>query len=173
MIALEPTNVCYDCINKTGGCCTNVKLIIHKSEISEFLKAKKMNKFSNSDSLEVFDNSGNLYVYSSSHKKCHFLTSNNTCSIYNSRPLICKLYPVVWKKGLIETTDIFIDILCPLSHSVPLMNLYNPVNEIENKKMMKKIGSLEFNQYDSDYVNITDKKRSSEGLTSLYDKFER
>ena len=168
---MEHKNICNDCISTTGGCCTGVNIILHESEVKPFLYAKEKHLFSESDNLEELKGQKDLFVYTSGTKRCHFLTESNTCSIYNSRPTICKLYPIVWKKGIIESNDIFIDLLCPLTHVKPILDLYSSSQELENKKLIKKIGSLVFNENDSSFLNITDKKRSSDALSNIYDEF--
>lgn len=167
---MDEISVCHDCINRTGGCCTNVNLILSKSEIKPFLETKQQGQFSESDSLEKWDSGGELYTYNSGEKKCIFLTEKKTCLIYETRPIICKLYPIVWKKGLIESFETFIDLLCPLTHAKPIIEMYKPTQENNTKKLMKEIGSLEFDQEDCSYLNITDKKRSSEALHDLYEE---
>lgn len=165
---MEHKNICNDCISTTGGCCTGVNIILHESEVKPFLHAKKEGLFTESDNLEQFKEQKDLFVYTSGTKRCHFLTDSNTCSIYDSRPTICRLYPIVWKKGIIESSDIFIDLLCPLTHVKPIVDLYASTQNLENQKLIKEIGSLVFNENDSGYLNITDKKRSSDALAKLY-----
>ena len=167
---MEEMPVCTNCIRKTGGCCTNVHLIIHSSEITPFLKAKDSGLFTKSHVLEKWNDNKDLYVYTSTDQRCIFLSTNNTCLIYEKRPTICRLYPVVWKTGIIEPFNIYIDLLCPLSHVVPIIDIYKPSKKMINKELMKKIGSLNFDDNDCSYLNITDKKQSSDGLKALYDE---
>ena len=167
---MSENNTCNNCINLTGGCCTNANLIIHKSEIKPFMEAKKTGRLPESQSFEKLDDEDDLYFYQAHGERCLFLSDENNCIIYDQRPTVCKMYPIVWKKSPIDPTTIFIDMLCPLTHSMPIKDFFKANVTIENQKIMKLIGPLIFDQTDSSYLNITDKKRSSDALTKLYDE---
>jgi hypothetical protein len=78
------------------------------------------------------------------------------------------MYPIVWKKSSIDPSNVFIDMLCPLTHAVPIREIYKQSKSILNDKMMKNIGPLVFNEHNNGYLNLTDQKSSSEGLAGLY-----
>lgn len=165
---MDGTTVCDNCIRKTGGCCTNINLVIHETEIKPFKDAKEKKLIPATQILERISGNGNLFLYQTNGERCVFLTSSNTCSIYDRRPTVCSMYPIVWKKTAINPTNLFIDLLCPLTHSMPIKDLYKPSTDIKKKKMIKEIGSLVFDSDASSYLNISDIKRSSDVLDEMY-----
>jgi Fe-S-cluster containining protein len=54
------------------------------------------------------------YVLRSS--PCHFLNADNTCSIYESRPLACKEYPHTDRKNMFQILDLTLNntLVCPV-----------------------------------------------------------
>ncbi len=165
---MENKNICNECIIKTGGCCTNANLIIHSSEINPFLEAKTKDVIPPTQSLEKLSDEKDLYFYQTNGERCIFLSSSNACLIYDTRPTICKMYPILWNKTALDPTNIFIDLLCPLAHSVPISDIYKTSRDINIKKMIKKIGPLVFDHTASTYLNINDIKRSSEAFDEIY-----
>jgi Fe-S-cluster containining protein len=67
---------------KCGKCCIDV--CFTKEEFNKFIKNKKINN-------QVAE-CGNFYYVSG---KCPLLNDDNSCSIYNERPLVCRAYPVI------------------------------------------------------------------------------
>lgn len=165
---MKGKTVCANCIQKTGGCCTSINLIIHETEIKPFENAKKKKLLPPTHVLERISDKSNLYSYQTNGERCIFLTSTNTCSIYDQRPTVCNMYPIVWKKTAINPTNLFIDLLCPLAHSMPIRDIYKTSTEMNRKKMMKEIGPLVFDSSTSSYLNISDIKNSSKVLDEIY-----
>ena len=167
---MKEKNVCNNCIISTGGCCTNPNLIIHGSEIGPFLEAKEKHKFPDEHTFDKLQDENDLYFYQANGNRCVFLSDHNSCLIYSRRPTVCKLYPVVWKNGIVESFNIYIDLLCPLTHTIPLVKIHSQSQEMDNQIMIKRIGGLIFDDNDNSYLNITDKKNSSEGLSAIYEQ---
>ena len=83
-----------------------------------------------------------------------FLDNGHKCLIYEKRPLICSLYPILWEEqdGVM---NYFADFACPLAHITPVHDLYNWVKEPSKKKLIEILGELEFESNLIQYVNIS------------------
>lgn len=170
---MESKTICQKCIEITGGCCTSVNLFIHRTEISPFLERKDTFGLPTDHSLEAWDKNEEIYVYNSSHNQCMFLGSDNLCTIYENRPLVCRMYPFLWKENALNLNEIFIDILCPLAHYRPFKKMYEESNNEKNQQQIENLGTLRFDVDEKNYLNITDIKNSSEILEILYtEKFD-
>ncbi len=163
-------NICINCITRTGGCCTDMNLLVDESEAGPFLEAKEKNLLPKNHSFEKLETRKEIFLYQSRGERCMFLSNENTCSIYDKRPSICKLYPIVWKRTSLDPINIYADMLCPLTHAIPIVKLYEQTKKEENQILMKKIGPLDFNDIDYSYLNITEKKDSSSALHDLYEE---
>lgn len=89
-----PANVCFAC-NGCGLCCGDTpqkkrRILLLASEAKNI--SAKTHLLIENFSIEVIDS--DLYVYEMEKPKgrCFFL-KDNRCSIYESRPLICRFYP--------------------------------------------------------------------------------
>ena len=60
---MKEKNVCSNCIDLTGGCCTNVNLVIHISEAQPFSDAIEKNFFPKDHALESLKDENNLFFY--------------------------------------------------------------------------------------------------------------
>ncbi|MBE6153948.1 MAG: YkgJ family cysteine cluster protein [Firmicutes bacterium] len=85
-------NGCYDiCTNcfADGNCCSSFDTInapvLNKDELMQLIEVLKKDDF-----YDAVDD--NLYKIRTNNNECIFL-KNGRCSIYNFRPLDCKLYP--------------------------------------------------------------------------------
>ena len=142
-------NVCSECINHSGGCCVGVRFNIHANESKIFLEARESGQMPASHKLEN-DKDDNTYLYDSGDgSRCTFLGENNQCTIYHERPLICRLYPILWKKD-----NYFIDLICPLVHVVPLRDIATWPESQRNKKSLVDIPELDFDGRNRQYVNL-------------------
>lgn len=142
-------NVCNECINHSGGCCVGVRFNVHKNEVKPFLEAKQSGKMPINHKLE-FDKDDNTYLYDSGDgERCIFLGKNNQCTIYDQRPLICRLYPILWKKD-----NYFVDLICPLVHVVPLREIATWPEKNQNKKSLPDIPELDFDGRNRQYINL-------------------
>ena len=93
-----------DCL-KCANCCKTTSPIFRNTDIkriSSFLKIKEQELIN--DKL-VIDHE-NDYVLRNS--PCSFLNHDNTCSIYNVRPLACKEYPHTNRKKMHQIIDLTI-----------------------------------------------------------------
>lgn len=145
-------SVCSHCIDQTGGCCGDVHLVLTPEERIIFQKVFDDNKSPDSHTLEVYDKE--VYLYDSKEENCMFLKEDNQCGIYDSRPLICCTYPILWEEE--ETSydlNYFIDFACPLSHRVTMKEFAHWVDI--NKRKIKDMGELDFDSADSQYVNLS------------------
>ena len=167
---MNEKNICTDCITKTGGCCTDMNLFVDVTEAQPFLEAKEKGLLPDNHSFDKLDNRKDLFIYQSRGERCMFLSTSNACSIYDKRPSICKLYPIVWNKTAVNPINIYADMLCPLTHAVPILKLHEQTKKVENRILMKKIGPLDFNDIDYSYLNITEKRSTSTALDDLYEE---
>jgi Fe-S-cluster containining protein len=144
--------ICDECIKETGGCCTAVEISLHIDELEVF-----KNRFANNPpkghTLEIHDDETDVYLYSSQDDPCMFLNSENKCSIYEKRPLICRMYPIMWEGE--DNLNYFADFACPLAHMIPTreMNLWQ--QDPRNKGYIEKMGELDFTSTEPQYVNLT------------------
>ena len=160
---MQIKDICQKCIKSNGGCCTNVKLLIHSSEIELFRERYNTNKIPLEHDLEIVDKEKDLYLYDSGGERCMFLNADYTCSIYEHRPLVCRLYPLKW-----QTTDNFhIDLSCPLAHLISLNEITHWKNEDNNAELLTKMAPLNFNSKNKNYANITNLKKKYYQLNIL------
>ena len=129
-----------------------------------------MNSLPINHSLEVWDKNEEIYIYNSDHKRCMFLGSDNLCMIYESRPLVCRMYPFLWKKNALILTEIFADMLCPLMHFNAIRKMYEESDNEKNRQQIENLGTLNFEIDEKNYLNITDIKNSSDILEILYNE---
>ena len=142
-------NICSECINHSGGCCVGVRFNIHENEIEPFLKAQKNGKMPTTHKL-VYDKDDNTYLYDSGNNtRCIFLGVNNQCQIYDKRPLICRLYPILWKKD-----NYFVDLICPLVHTIPLRDIATWPETNMNRASLKDMPELDFDGRSRQYINL-------------------
>ena len=99
-----------------------------------------------------------------------FLNNENQCTIYSQRPLVCRMYPVLWKNSQHHVHDIFIDLSCPYTHVKPLKEIANWSTELINKKGMKKMGPLVFDGRKGQYINYNYLRDNFDDLTLVYEK---
>ena len=100
-----------DCL-KCANCCKTTSPIFRNTDIkriSSFLKIKEQELI---NEKLVIDHE-NDYVLRKS--PCSFLNHDNTCSIYNVRPLACKEYPHTNRKKMHQIIDLTIknSTICP------------------------------------------------------------
>ena len=152
--------ICQQCIRHSGGCCTSVCLTIHKSEIQPFIEAEKKNNFPEGHTLEPWDEEKDLFVYKSAEDPCLFLGEDKQCTIYPNRPLICRMYPILWTRE----ESFFVDLSCPYAHTIPLKEILTWPNEQKNHEQLKNMSQLEFNINKKQYAPIS---RLKENFTVL------
>lgn len=100
---------CLTCAN----CCKTTSPIFRDADIrriSKYLKIKESKLISD---LLKMDEDGD-YVLKTS--PCFFLNTDNTCSIYESRPLACKEYPHTDRKNMYQIIDLTLKntLICPV-----------------------------------------------------------
>ncbi len=152
-------------MKSTGGCCTDTRFSIHISELEPFKKAFEQNpSISKGHKLEKFDGD-EVYLYDSKNNPCIFLNMEKRCSIYEKRPLTCRLYPILWKER-----SKYIDFACPISHTVPLREIMQWLEKKENKAQLKKMEALDFNERLAQYISISHVIKISECLEFIYNE---
>ncbi|MHA1232073.1 MAG: YkgJ family cysteine cluster protein [Candidatus Helarchaeota archaeon] len=103
----------FNCKN-CGLCCKTATVMMSSREIggisyvlgidrNDFIKKflelkeiKKIKKFGNN----IYEISGKCYVIKKENGLCPFYKENNGtsfCEIYNSRPIVCRLFPYTWE----------------------------------------------------------------------------
>lgn len=166
---MQNLNVCASCIFETGGCCVDVKLFMHEDDVVVFLEAQEQGLIPEHHLLVEADPRSQTWLYHSRKEPCVFLGPDHACSIYDRRPGICSLYPLQWTFDPEEEFAVFIDLLCPLTHSVPLREIFWWAEDEKNLQHMRRMGPLTFDTTTSDMINVTDMKRLYSGLRSVYD----
>lgn len=153
-------NVCQACLAHSGGCCVDVRFSFHDSEAQPFVERQDQ------DSLpylhKLIKESDGSYTYDSGGDLCMFLDEEYRCTIYDQRPLICRLYPVLWKKGVLA-----VDFTCPLSHLVPLREMLKWLESPANKKQINLMPELDFDLRARRYVNIITLREDNDVLEIL------
>ncbi len=89
---LEIQNGCYDVCNHCcvgGRCCSSFDII--NSPVLNNDEMTKIREILNSDEFYIAVDK-NIYKLKTNNNKCIFL-KNGRCSIYENRPLDCRLYP--------------------------------------------------------------------------------
>lgn len=108
----------------------------------------------NKHTLTLHDDDNDIFEYSSASDPCMFLSKDLECTIYEKRPLICRMYPILWQeKRRSEDMDYFVDYACPLAHRLPVRDFFNWIHEYE--KLVMEMGELDFNYKMGNYVNIS------------------
>lgn len=99
---------CLECAN----CCKTTSPIFRDTDIKRISSSLKMKEHELINDLLFLDNE-NDYVLKNS--PCSFLNDDNTCSIYNVRPLACKEYPHTNRKKMHQIIDLTIknSTICP------------------------------------------------------------
>lgn len=158
-------NICSECIKHSGGCCVGVRFNVHAKEIKPFLEAQQSGLMPKSHKLTQDKDDKDSYLYDSgSHVPCVFLGANNQCQIYNERPLICRLYPILWKKD-----NYFVDLICPLVHVVPLRDIATWPEKSKNKEGLIDMPELDFDGRSRQYINLKTLLGMNDALEILKD----
>ena len=147
-------STCQKCIAEDGGCCTNVVITLHESEAEPFFERLHSKNLPDGHIFSQDYVDADLWEYNSNEEACMFLGKDNNCSIYDKRPTICRTYPVMWTKRRYQM-NYYVDSSCPLSKEVTVKELVNWMEHLPHPELMKKIGDLDFNTRDRDYVNLT------------------
>ena len=168
MIKLENNSICQKCIATNGGCCVDVTFSIHKSELDPFLKFEIENGgfLPSGHSLKTTKEEPEFYTYESGEKKCMFLGEDLKCSIYDKRPLMCRLYPILWRKPDL----VYIDMLCPLTHVIPLREIAEWINSPANQKQILLMNDLDFDARSRQYLNINSLREENSALKIVIEK---
>ncbi|MFA5855992.1 MAG: YkgJ family cysteine cluster protein [Candidatus Pacearchaeota archaeon] len=165
--------ICKDCVQ----CCTEfgstngtgylpvyewelviLKDLANKNNID--LKIKPVTVLYDKISKQTF-----CVVYGIFNSPCIFL-KNNKCSIYKSRPLVCKSYPLFWSPDYKQVITKSCFGLCPnIDHDEFLSNIKG-MNKDEIKKYFKKI-------YGDTYKNCNQSNRINLALTDLLKGLEK
>lgn len=90
---------CLDCAN----CCKTTSPIFRKADIGRLAKYLRLKEVKFIESYLKLDTDGD-YVLKSS--PCPFLWDDNTCSVYEHRPLACKGYPHTDRKNMYQIIDL-------------------------------------------------------------------
>ncbi|MHA2089372.1 MAG: YkgJ family cysteine cluster protein [Candidatus Kariarchaeaceae archaeon] len=146
--------ICTACINDSGGCCTEVEISIHIDELAPFKERFDAGSAPAGHTLEIHDDDTKVYLYTSQEDSCMFLNEDTTCGIYEKRPLICRMYPVMWEEKK-KTMNFFGDFACPLAHMIPVRDLASWSWNTKNKGYVDKMGELDFESSEPQYVNLT------------------
>ena len=157
--------ICNTCINADGGCCKDVILNIHISEIKPFEEQFSSGKAPENHSLEVDLFHPDHYLYNSAKESCMFLGKERACTIYERRPLICRMYPLKWQ----NKNNFHIDLSCPLAHSVPFQEIMKWSNDPRNEVLIKILDSENFNSQSNHYASVTKLKKEYKQLEILDD----
>lgn len=155
-------NVCSECINKDGGCCVGVNFNIHKSEVLPFLEIEKNGGYSDKHTFYRDKDDKDQYYYNSRKERCVHLNDDNICIIYSERPLMCRMYPILWKKD-----NIYIDMICPLTHFLPLRNIAFWPNDPKNKAQLIHMEELDFDGRSRQYINLKSLKAMNDALAPI------
>lgn len=86
---------CLQCAN----CCKTTSPIFRDVDIKRISKSLRMKDSQFIDAHLKMDDEGD-YVLKSS--PCHFLNEDNTCSIYETRPLACRDYPHTDRRKMVQ-----------------------------------------------------------------------
>ncbi|MEK9715955.1 MAG: YkgJ family cysteine cluster protein [Candidatus Kariarchaeum pelagius] len=147
-------NTCKKCILDDGGCCTSVHITIHKKEAKEFIKIKNNNQIPSGHSFQIDEDDPNLYTYKSGDDPCMFLDKNQLCEIYENRPTICRTFPLMWIENK-QKLKYYVDTNCPLYDTNTPSELMKNITNLPYPNLMKKIGELDFDISDNDYIELS------------------
>lgn len=162
-------DICSKCISHSGGCCIAVRFTIHGEEIDPFLKRKNSDSIPEGHIFKKMKNRNNQYLYSSNNDTCMFLDKNNVCKIYGQRPVMCRMYPLLWKRNFSGKNAIFIDVSCPLVYEKPIKEIVSWSKDIKNVNQMRKMGSLDFDGRYRNYINFSQLKINNEAISLIED----
>ncbi|MFM7668221.1 MAG: YkgJ family cysteine cluster protein [Bacteroidota bacterium] len=100
---------CLTCAN----CCKTTSPIFRDADIRRISKQLKIKESKLISDLLRMDEEGDFVLKSS---PCYFLNSDNTCSIYEFRPLACKEYPHTDRKNMFQILDLTVKntLICPV-----------------------------------------------------------
>lgn len=100
---------CLTCAN----CCKTTSPIFRDADIRRIAKQLKIKESKLISDLLRMDEEGDFVLRIS---PCFFLNSDNTCSIYEFRPLACKEYPHTDRKNMFQILDLTIKntLVCPV-----------------------------------------------------------
>ncbi len=90
---------CLQCAN----CCKTTSPIFRDIDIKRISKGLRMKE---GDFVRQFLRLDEDQDYVLQSSPCYFLNSDNTCSIYEIRPLACKEYPHTDRKNMIQIMDL-------------------------------------------------------------------
>ena len=151
--------MCSYCISKTGGCCTGVELALLPDEIPLFQKRFDDGTAPEGHTLELYEEETKTFLYKAgTGKACMYLAEDNSCSVYDERPGICRAYPLMWVESEYEGEDFtyFLDMACPLTHTIPLATIANWIELPLLKEKITSLGELDFDVKDEQYLNLTE-----------------
>lgn len=93
-----------DCLN-CANCCKTTSPIFRNVDINRLAKHLRMKVGSFTEKYLKLDED-NDYVLKSA--PCSFLNEDNTCSVYDFRPLACREYPHTDRKNVLQIIDLTI-----------------------------------------------------------------
>ena len=143
-------NVCQECIIHSGGCCTKVNFCIHKSEANSFLEYISKNGLPSDHKFERFGENSDLFLYNSGEDHCIFLDENQRCKIYADRPLICRVFPILWT----DPNNFFIDLSCPFAYTIPLKDILISLDDPKNIEQIELMKKLDFKSSQKRYLPV-------------------
>jgi Fe-S-cluster containining protein len=100
-----------DCL-KCANCCKTTSPIFRDVDVARIAKNLKMKESKFVSDFLKMDDDGDLVLKSS---PCFFLNEDNTCRIYEFRPLACKEYPHTDRKNMHQILDLTSNnsLICP------------------------------------------------------------
>tara|TARA_B100001059_G_C17414274_1_gene370011 strand:+ start:66 stop:563 length:498 start_codon:yes stop_codon:yes gene_type:complete len=100
-----------DCL-KCANCCKTTSPIFRNVDINRLSKHMRMKVGAFTEKYLKLDDD-NDYVLKKS--PCSFLNKDNTCSVYDFRPLACREYPHTDRKNVLQIIDLTINntVVCP------------------------------------------------------------
>ncbi len=117
--------VCSGCVT----CCLETEMFLSTKDIKRLI-----NKGYNEKFFSRQDNEGYI-ILKNQNGYCVFLDIiNNKCTIYNDRPMGCRLYPIIFD----ESKGIIIDKVCPSNKSWT-----EKIRKIRGKKVIKLLEKID------------------------------
>ena len=100
---------CLTCAN----CCKTTSPIFRDADIRRISKHLRIKESKLIQDLLVMDDEGDYVLRKS---PCSFLSNDNTCSIYDVRPLACREYPHTDRKNMYQILDLTVKntLICPV-----------------------------------------------------------
>ncbi|OLS19576.1 MAG: hypothetical protein HeimC3_45260 [Candidatus Heimdallarchaeota archaeon LC_3] len=166
---MDQNDICSKCISVNGGCCVSVRFTIHGDEVAPFVGRYKSSSIPKGHIFKKMKDRNDQYLYSSKNDPCMFLGKDNKCSIYLERPVMCRMYPLLWKRDLKKNNSLFIDVSCPLIYLKPIKEIILWSKDHKNMNQMKKMGSLDFDGRNRNYINFTQLKKDDGALSLVED----